>query len=71
LKTGSGNFSGPQMTPKDEQNARIAEREKFIAVLNTNFEAAQAQINRLRTTGKLESWLATSLNAQPVTPVKP
>jgi outer membrane protein TolC len=71
LKTGSGNFSGPQMTPKDEQNARIAEREKFIAVLNTNFEAAQAQINRLRTTGKLESWLATSLNAVPVTPVKP
>ncbi len=71
LKTGSGNFSGPQMTPKDEQNARIAEREKFIVVLNANFEAAQAQINRLRTTGKLESWLATSLNALPVTPVKP
>jgi outer membrane protein TolC len=71
LKTGSGNLSGPQMTPKDEQNAHITEREKFVAVLNTNFEAAQAQINLLRTTGKLESWLATSLNAQPVTPVKP
>jgi outer membrane protein TolC len=71
LKAGSGNLSGPQMTPKDEQNAHITEREKFVAVLNANFEAAQAQIDLLRTTGKLESWLATSLNAQPVTPAKP
>jgi len=71
LKAGSGNLSGPQMTPKDEQNAHITEREKFVAVLNANFEAAQAQIDLLRTTGKLESWLATSLNAQPVAPVKP
>jgi outer membrane protein TolC len=71
LKAGSGNLSGPQMTPKDEQNAHITEREKFVAVLNADFEAAQAQIDLLRTTGKLESWLATSLNAQPVAPVKP
>jgi outer membrane protein TolC len=71
LKAGSGNLSGPQMTPKDEQNAHITEREKFVAVLNANFEAAQAQIDLLRSTGKLESWLATSLNAQPVAPVKP
>ena len=54
LKTGTGNLSGPQMTPKDEQTSRIAEREKFIAVLNANFEAQQAQINLMRATGELE-----------------
>ncbi|MEI9979610.1 MAG: TolC family protein [Edaphobacter sp.] len=68
LKTGSGNLSGPQMTPKDEQSARIAEREKFVAVLNADFEAAQAQINLLRTAGRLEAWLAASVSAQPVKP---
>ena len=71
LKTGTGNLSAPQMTPKDEQTARIAEREKFIALLNARFEFQQAQISLLRTTGELENWLATGLRAEPVTPAKP
>jgi outer membrane protein TolC len=71
LKVGSGNLSGPQMSPKDEQTARIAEREKFVAVLNANFEAQQAQINLLRATGDLESWIATAVKAQPSAPAKP
>jgi outer membrane protein TolC len=71
LKAGSGNLSGPQMSPKDEQTARIAEREKFVAVLNANFEAQQAQINLLRATGELESWIATAVQAQPSVPAKP
>jgi outer membrane protein TolC len=71
LKAGNGNLSGPQMSPKDEQTARIAERDKFITVLNANFEAAQAQIDLLRATGQLEPWLATSVNAQPVPPRTP
>lgn len=71
LKVGSGNLSGPQMSPKDEQTARIAEREKFVAVLNANFEAQQAQINLLRATGELESWIAAAAQAQPSAPAKP
>ena len=71
LKAGSGNLSGPQMSPKDEQTARIAEREKFVAVLNANFEAAQAQISLMRAAGDLESWLAASVRAQPSIPAKP
>jgi len=71
LKAGSGNLSGPQMTPKDEQTARIAEREKFIAVLNANFEAQQAEINLMRAAGELESWIAATLRAQPSAPSKP
>ena len=65
LKAGSGNLSGPQMSPKDEQNFRIAERDKFLAVLNARFEAAQAQIDLLRQSGDLESWLVSQLPPSP------
>jgi outer membrane protein TolC len=68
LKAGSGNLSGPQMTPKDEQTARIAEREKFVAVLNANFEAQQAEINLLRSTGELEAWIAATIPSAPAKP---
>ena len=71
LKIGSGNLSAPQMTPKDEQTARIAEREKFVAVLNANFEAQQAAINLMRAAGELEAWIAASVRAQPSLPSKP
>ncbi|NYF51961.1 TolC family protein [Tunturiibacter gelidoferens] len=71
LNTGNGNLAGTQMTPKDEQTSRIAEREKFLAVLNANFELQQAQINLMRQSGDLESWIAAALQAQPATPAKP
>ena len=45
------------MTPKDEQNQRIAEREKYLAVVDSNFQLRQAEINLLRQTGQLEQWL--------------
>jgi outer membrane protein TolC len=71
LKAGTGNLSGPQMSPKDEQSVRITEREKFVAVLNANFEAQQAEIGLLRAAGELETWIAASLRVQPATPAKP
>jgi outer membrane protein TolC len=71
LNTGNGNLAGTQMTPKDQQTSRIAEREKFLAVLNANFELQQAQINLMRQSGDLESWISAALQAQPVTPAKP
>ncbi len=64
LKVGSGNLSGPQMTPKDEQNFRIAERDKFLALLNARFDAAQAQIDLMRQSGDLENWLASAVQLQ-------
>jgi outer membrane protein TolC len=72
LNTGNGNLSGTQMTPKDEQTSRIAEREKYLALLNANFESQQAEINLMRVSGDLESWIAASLQPQPqITPSKP
>jgi outer membrane protein TolC len=70
LNTGNGNAAGTQMTPKDEQTSRIAEREKFLAVLNANFELQQAQISLMRESGDLESWLSAAFQAQPVPAAK-
>jgi outer membrane protein TolC len=71
LKAGTGNVSGPQMTPKDEQTARITEREKFVALLNANFEAQQAAIGLMRAAGELEAWIAAAVRTQPSVPSKP
>ena len=79
LKAGTGNLSSPQMSPKDEKTARIAEREKFVALLNANFEAQQAAIGLLRAAGDLEAWIsaatqtqaAPAVQALPAAPPKP
>jgi outer membrane protein TolC len=62
LKT--GNPDGPQMTPKDEQNARINERGKFLAVLDANYQLRTTEIHLLRQTGELLSWLKSATTAQ-------
>ena len=71
MNSGSGNLSAPQMSPKDEQTARIAERERFVAVLNANFEAEQAKVSLMRAAGELETWLATAVQNQSPAPAKP
>lgn len=65
LKSGSGNPSSPQITPKDEQKSRIAEREKFLTVLDTSFEMRKAEINLLRQTGQLEDWVQSVAQPHP------
>jgi outer membrane protein TolC len=71
LKSGSGNPSAPQMTPKDEQKSRIAEREKFLTMLDTSYEMRKAEINLLRQTGQLEDWVKSVARSQPSTTSKP
>jgi len=48
---------GPQMTPKDEQNALIGERDKYLAVIDAAYQLRQAEISLLRQTGGLTAWL--------------
>jgi hypothetical protein len=52
------------MTPKDEQNARIAERDKYLSVIDANFQLRQTQIQLMRQTGQLDGWLKSAA-AQP------
>ena len=67
MQSGTGNPNGPQMTPKDEQNARIAERDKYLAVLDAAFQLHQAGIRLLRQSGDLETWLRSTVQ----TPASP
>jgi outer membrane protein TolC len=57
MKQASG---GPLMTPKDEMNARIQERQKYLDLLDARLQLAKAQISLLRQTGGLEKWLQAS-----------
>ncbi len=59
----SGNLGGQQMTPKDEQNARISEREKYLGVLDANYQLRQAEIHLMRQTGQLLTWLRSTASA--------
>ena len=60
----SNSGNGPLMTPKDEQNSRIAEREKYLSVIDTTFQLRQAQISLLRQTGQLDTWLKSAVTLQ-------
>jgi outer membrane protein TolC len=71
LKAGNGNSSSVQMSPKDEQASRIAERDKFLSVLDANFQMQQAQINLLRQTGELDAWIRSAEQTQPLVLSKP
>jgi outer membrane protein len=43
-------------TMKDEENARVAEHERYTAYLNSSFELDRAQIQLMRQIGQLETW---------------
>jgi len=60
LQLKSANASPQPMTPKDEQNARLAEREKYLAVIDNSFQLHQAEVSLLRQSGRLEDWLRHS-----------
>jgi outer membrane protein TolC len=59
---------GPLMTPKDEQNSLINEREKYLGVVDATFQLHQAEISLLRQTGHLLSWLAQGSTTVPAPP---
>lgn len=71
LKSGTGNPTGAQMSPKDAANAEIAERQKFLATLDANFAMRQAQISLLRQTGQLEEWIKSAAQTQSSLPLNP
>lgn len=61
----SATQTGPPLTPKDEQNSRIAEREKYLNVLDYTFQLQQAEISLLRQAGRLEQWLRQPAQTHP------
>ena len=61
LSSDSGSSSGPQMTPVDQQNARLKAGQQTIDLLNARFQLSQAKVNLLRQTGQLENWLKSAM----------
>lgn len=72
LQAGTGSTTGTQMSPKDEQTALIGERDKYLAVIDANFQLRQAEIQLMRQNGDLETWLksaaSTPQNSLPQSP---
>jgi len=69
LQAGTGNSTGPQLSPKDEQNARIQERQKYLDLLDAQFKLREAQIQLLRQDGELDTWIKSAASAhRPVPP---
>jgi outer membrane protein TolC len=56
LNNGSGSPNGILLTPKDEQQARIQERQRYEDVLDANYAVLRAELNLLRSTGTIETW---------------
>ncbi|MGI8769810.1 MAG: TolC family protein [Acidobacteriaceae bacterium] len=54
LQTSSS--SGATLTPKDEELAKIEERQRYTEMLDANFQLIQAQLNLLRSVGGIEDW---------------
>jgi outer membrane protein TolC len=48
---------GPPMTPKEVEQTRIQERQKYLEMLDTRLDAARAGIEYLRQAGELQKWL--------------
>jgi outer membrane protein TolC len=59
------------VTPKEEQNARIQERQRYIDMIDTTYQLREAQINLLRQTGQLETWLKSVASFDLVAPKAP
>jgi len=56
------------MTPKDEQNARLAERARFVDVIDAESAVQQSTIHLMRQTGQLDAWLNSALHTPATVP---
>jgi len=61
LTATAGDPDRVQMTPKDEQNARLQERQRYVDLLNAQQEMTQVEVNLMRQTGQLDGWIKAAL----------
>lgn len=71
LNSSSSDAGAAMMTPKDEQNARLQEREHYVDMLSAEGELNQDEINLMRQSGTLADWLKRGLTATPAPGGKP
>jgi outer membrane protein TolC len=61
----ASNGGAPAINPRDEQNARIQERQRFIEMIDADSLLRQNRVSLLRQSGLLEEWLRTALVLSP------
>lgn len=74
LRAAAGATPGTQANPKDEENARLAERQRTLDFLNTELQLKSAEITLLRQEGQLTNWLAATIpgaTAAPASAIPP
>ncbi len=71
LKAVSTSTDGPQLTPKDEQNARIQERQRFVEYLSAELQLRQTQVSLMRQNGQLGPWLKNTIAGASIPPTHP
>ena len=62
LSANNAATDAPQMTPQDEQNARLVERQRYADYLSSEDELEQATIHLMRQIGQLDAWLNSALH---------
>ena len=62
LESGNGQSSSAPMSPREEQSARIEERQRFEDSLDADFELTRARLSLLRIVGSVEDWAKTLPN---------
>lgn len=60
LTNGTGTPNAP-IPPTEAQKARIEERERYADVLDGDFSLLKVELNLLRATGQLDTWVRSSL----------
>lgn len=72
LNQQGSNSQGPQITPKDQLNAELQERQKYLDVLAAELQLRQTQTNLMRQTNTLGDWILSSVTGtQSLTPSIP
>jgi outer membrane protein TolC len=56
IETAHGKIESGGASLKDEQNARVAEHERYTAYLSSSFDLDKTQVQLLRQIGELENW---------------
>jgi hypothetical protein len=65
VHTRSGSIVGRQMTPRDEQNARIEEQQRDLDALDATLQLRKARIYFMRRTQGLEQWIRSANDSSP------
>jgi hypothetical protein len=49
------------LTPKDQEQARIQERARYVDMLDARYQLTQAKLNLLRSLGGIEDWARSAI----------